>query len=192
MNKVFLFVGFFLFFSICSNVIIGQTTFSHQYTTVKPGDRVRLNIVGMPSLVGKYDRFTGDSVAIRLGRDYKFITMIVPKDQIIKIDVSQKYRFTPFEKILIGTLIGATAGALFGLIVPDSPTLDNGGFYYWTRGGTVMLWGAIGAGSGLIVGIGVAAVSHERWIPATFGDNPLAYGTYFTGISIGWRIRFRN
>jgi hypothetical protein len=190
MNKVFLFVGFALFFSMCSNVIKGQTTISHQQATIKPGDRVRLKVVGMPSLAGKYERFTGDSVAIRLGRNYNFITMTVPIDQIIRIEVPQKSRFTPFEKILIGTLIGASAGALFGLIVPDSPTLDHGGFYYWTRGGTVMLWGAIGAGGGLIVGIGVAAASSERWIPATIAGNPLDHSTYFTGISIGWRIRF--
>lgn len=179
-----------ILFTLCSNLIMSQTNIPQPQTTVNSGDRVRIKVTGMQDLVGKFGRSTGDSVVVQLGKSYNNIMMVVPKDQIVKIEVSQKPRFTPGQKILIGTLIGAAAGALFGLVVPESPTFDDGGFYYWTRGGTVMLWSAIGAGSGLIVGIGVAAASPERWTPASIAGNKMDQNNYITGISLGWRIRF--
>lgn len=192
MNKFLLFIGFVLFLIICSNGIQGQTTIYKQQIKVKSGDRIRLKVTGMQSLNGKFGRLANDTVAILMGKDYDFITLMVPKDKIIKIDVFQESRFTPLEKILIGTLVGATAGVVFGLVVPDSPTLDNGGFYYWTRGGTAFLWGLIGAGGGLSVGLGVAVATSEKWAPASFAGKPLNINTYFTNISIGCRIRFGN
>lgn len=191
MNKVFVF-GVVIFFSLYSYEIKGQTTITQQPAIIKPGDRIRLTIAETPSLVGKYERFMWDSVAIRLGRNHNFITMTVPMNKVISIEVPKKYRFTPFKKILLGTLIGASAGVLFGLVVPESPTLDNGGFYFWTRGGTMMLWGTIGAGGGLIGGVGVVVANSQQWTPATISGEHFDDRTYLPGISIALRTRFGN
>jgi hypothetical protein len=161
-----------------------------QYSLVKPGDHVRLDIKKMPVMKGTYKGIYGDSVAILLGREHDNITMFILKDQINQVDVLEKTRTTSSHKILMGTLIGATAGLIFGLLVPESHTLDNGGFYYWTRGGTVLLWSAVGAGCGTVAGIGVALVTQAKWTPATLAGTPPVYNPYFTNISVALKIRF--
>lgn len=191
-NKLnFLFIGTVLFFICSTNGIQGQTSFAQQHTIVKPGDRIRASVAREKTLIGKYDYNKGDSIVIRLDNFHNFETRIVPVDQIIKVEVLKKTHSAPGKKIILCTLIGASAGALFGLLVPQSPTLDHGGFYFWTRSGTAALWSVVGAGSGLIVGIGVAIASpSERWVPAKIAGMPLGYSASTTNFSFCLRIPF--
>lgn len=190
MNKILLSIGIVLLLSFYTNRMQGQFTTSQDSIKIRPGDRIRLEVIGYQALVGKYNQKKGDSISVQIGRKGEPLTVFFPADQIIKLEVSQKPRFTPGQKILYGTLIGAAAGVLFGLVAPESPTLDNGGFYYWTRDGTVMLWGIIGAGGGLVTGTGLIIARQEIWTPATIDLKPTDPSKYLSGISIGWRIRF--
>jgi hypothetical protein len=165
---------------------------AQQSRTVEPGARLRLTLApGQALLVGTYVRRVGDSLEMRFRAAHGAATQIVAIERITRIEVAQGRRHHLGKSALVGGAMGGAAGALFGLLVPDTP-IDAGGFYYWTRGGTVALWSSIGAGSGLLAGVAVSLLGPERWAPGTIaGARPIVTAAA-TSIRLGWRIPLRR
>jgi hypothetical protein len=135
--------------------------------TVEPGARLRVTVAPEQArLAGRFVRLRGDSLELQLGTALVPDTQVVALQRVTRIEVSLGRRHPVVKSAVTGGAIGLVAGVIFGALVPEDRTLGNGGFYYWTRGATVALWGSIGAGSGILAGLAVGLLSPERWAPA--------------------------
>ena len=158
-------------------------------STVEPGARLRLTLApSHAQLVGRFVRLRGDSIELQIGTALVPDTQLVAAQRVTRIEVSVGRRHPVGKSAVLGGVIGLLAGGLFGALVPSNPTLGDGGFYYWTRGGTVALWGSIGAGSGIVAGLAAGLLSPERWAPAGIPAARSGAAGVTTGSLLGWRI----
>jgi hypothetical protein len=110
-------------------------------STVEPGARLRLTLApGHARLVGRLVRLRGDSIELQVGTALVPDTQLIAAQRVTRIEVSVGRHHPVGKSAVLGGAIGLLAGGLLGALVPSNPTLGNGGFYYWTRGGTVALW----------------------------------------------------
>jgi len=81
--------------------------------------------------------------------------------------VSAMSRRSPRKRALVGGLIGAAAGAVFGSIAPASCCVPFG----WSRAEAVALWSAGGAVAGAVVGLVVRPASDTPASAASIGTH---------------------
>jgi len=112
-------------------------------------------------------------------------TQLVSLERITKIEVARGRRRSVGETASLGGFAGCAVGAVIGLLVPEK-SIDAGGFYFWTRGATVALWSAVGAGSGVLVGLAVSLP--ERWAPGAIARASPGGIAAATRLRLEWRV----
>lgn len=85
---------------------------------------------------------------------------------------------------VVGGAVGAVAGAGFGAAAPASCCVPLG----WTRGEAVVLWAAVGAGGGVLIGEAEKLLRAQRWIPGTVAHGRPVIAAGGAGVHLGWTM----
>jgi hypothetical protein len=144
---------------------------------------------------GTFVARVGDSIDVQTTSPDAGAPMRIALQGIRRIDVFAGRRHPVGKSILLGTGIGAAAGALIGAAAPLCE--PSGGWFDClleptTRSESVGIYAiSLGLG-GLLTGAVVGAIGHDAWTPASLsGWHPIV-GVRRSGVTIGLTRQLRR
>jgi hypothetical protein len=151
-----------------------------------PGRRIRVHRRAETTLVGDLVSLGPDSLTMTTSAAD---TVMVARAAITRLDLSTGTKSKAGKGAVNGLIFGALGGALIGVLASGS---DDGDFIdfgpgEWAASGALM-FGAVGAGVGALIGAGQRADRWERVALPTVAIVPVPGKG--SGVAVGMRFRF--